>query len=201
MDDKNHYPKQESIPCHSLSRQVRMHAFQASAIESMPLAFQASGISTAPLVLHYTSTRSWMWTVSQMIINALCLFRRSMLYHVKKTIDSDKYLLCIHVIWSQTKQQLQLIFNKESPLGSSCTLKHWRSIGLSTTTWIGMEKCTRPWTAIPQLRLLQMCHTVQSSQAFTCIIHSRLWYRVCTHCGSDFIFGSNSDRKNDKMTR
>jgi len=77
-EDKNCYPKQESIPCHSLLRRVRSLALEASGIKPMPLAFQASGNSAAPLVLHYTSAVSQIRPGSWMGINPLYLSKHGM---------------------------------------------------------------------------------------------------------------------------
>jgi len=53
MSGKNHHPKRESIPSHSLSRQTWLNLWL--------LAFKASRMSTAPLVLCCTSRGSWIW--------------------------------------------------------------------------------------------------------------------------------------------
>jgi len=81
MEMKKYYPKQESIPCHSLSRRVCLLALEANRIEPVPLAFKTSGISNAPLVLHYTSRVSRIWPGSCMRINSLYLSKHGMFTH------------------------------------------------------------------------------------------------------------------------
>ena len=90
-ETKSCYPKQESIPCRSLSRRACWLALEASGIEPVPLAFKASGISTAPLVLYYPSTVSRIWPGSWMGINPLYLSKHIMLTHEKKNPIKSMY--------------------------------------------------------------------------------------------------------------
>ena len=85
---KNHYREQESIPCHLLSRQVYLLAFEASGIEPVSLALKASNTSIAPLVLHYTSCGSGIRMGSWMRMNTLYLIKHSMFSDLKKTSHS-----------------------------------------------------------------------------------------------------------------
>ena len=75
---KNYYRERESIPCHLLSRQVYLLAFEASGIEPVSLAFKASAMSIAPLVLHYTSRWSGIRMGSWMRMNPLYLIKHNM---------------------------------------------------------------------------------------------------------------------------